>query len=156
MQIEEKQKISLSPGMSPLIGYLVCVQLYVFGGTTFLTGCQVRYLERVMCIVRAGEGLWLPSALQEDCVHRTSQAEPLAAVINLLCPHFVLLILSLTSCPLVTYNSLLAIDLKSHSVVFYFNFRDVYKLGTQIGHSIFFFIVFIKLYIFLHSPSFRL
>lgn len=74
---KQKQKNNISPGMNPLIGYPGCVQLYVSRGATFLTGCQVRYLEKVMCIVLAGEGLWLPSALQEDCVHSPSQVESL-------------------------------------------------------------------------------
>lgn len=132
-----KTKIGLSPGMSPLIGYPGCVQLYVSRGATISDRLPSSLFGEGMCIVHAGEGLWLPSALQEDCVHSPSQVESLAAVINLHCPHFGLLVLTLTSCPLVTYNSLLAIDLKSHSVVFYFNFRDVYNLGTQIGHSMF-------------------
>lgn len=82
----------------------------------------------------------MPSALQEDCVHRPNQAESLLAIIYLLSPHFELLILSLTSFPLVTYKSLLVVGLESHSVVFYFNFRGVYSLGNQIGHKIFQFI----------------
>ena len=90
----------------------------------------------------------LDEFFKERTLHSPSQVEYLTAIIYLLCPHFGLLILILISFPLVTYNSLLAVNLKSHSVMFYFNFRDVYNLGTQIGHSIFFFYCFLLSYTF--------